>query len=236
MCIGMRNGSFSRYYNICSPIHFLNSLCKIIGFFVFLFMSIMCSSFSVLCSLLIILLFLIEISNVNFSKYFDILLRMKLFYFSIFVCCLFFFNFYDSIIIVSRLCLCILYLFVLLYTTTTNELISGLVLFLKPLSYIGVPIVKISIKVCLFLNFIPYFFIEYDRVSNLNGKKFLNLFEYVYVFNLVCNRLKRQYAVINYNYFFNSRVYDFRFHFSDFYIICCHIIILMFVLIKEVVL
>lgn len=250
MCIGMQNGSFSSYYNVSSPIHSLSPLCKILTLFVFAFMTIIGSKMCVMCSLFLILVFLIVISNVPYHKYFDILFCMRFLYLFIFIISLFFVDFYDSIIMISRVSLFVLYLAVLLYTTTINELSYGLSLLLRPLSFLGISIFKISLIISLALNFVPYLFIETDRIIKVQTSRgvncckcsFIDRFRFVVIpsFVLSFRRFIGICETFKFRTFNDSvvrgSIYDFRFNFYDIYMISCHILILTFVLIKEVVL
>ena len=71
----MRNGSFSRYYNVSSIIHSLNPLCKILALMLFIFMAIIASNIREMCCLFIILIFIIGFSNISIFCISKILLQ-----------------------------------------------------------------------------------------------------------------------------------------------------------------
>ena len=246
----MRNGNFSRYYDISSPIHLLNPLCKILLLFIFILMSILGSSIRVICSLFIVLVYIVIISNVPLRKYFDILFRLKFFLFFVFVINLFFNSFYGSIIIVSRICLIVIYYFVMLFTTTTNELIYGFSRFLSPLSFFGFCVFKFSTILAVGFNYIPCFFLVSNRLKKAKISRGSDYYNCSFFNKFICyfSNIKdclvlsfRDLCYIiskfkSFNYICDkSFIYDSKFCFSDVYMIMCHIMILVFVLIKEVI-
>ena len=240
----MRNGDFSRYYSVSSPIHFLNPLCKVLTLFIFVFMSFLCSSIRVVCSLFIILIYIMIVSNVPFKKYFDYLFGFRFLFIFIFIINLFFTGFYGSIIIVSRVCLIVLYYFVLIFTTTTNELAYGFSQLLKPLSVFSFSIFNFSMRLSLILNFIPCLFLKSNKVfksqvSRGYNNSFLHrLLGFKSSFILTFRNFRSLFNSLNVRDFdyYKSSVCDYRFRFLDVYMIFCHVMILVFVLIKEVVL
>lgn len=245
----MRNGSFSCYYNVSSPIHSLSPLCKLLALFVFVIMTFIGSNISVMCSLFLVLMFLIVISNVPFYKYLNVIFFLSIFCLFVFVLNLCFCGFYDSIIMISRICLVVLYLSILLYTTTINEISYGLSLLLKPLSYFKVPVFKISLYISLFLNFIPCLFSEAGHVIKSQKSRGFDYSDVSFIdkikgifpaFILSLRRTFKLFEVLKVrfsnDYFSRNSIYDFRFRLCDIYMISCHVIIFTFILIKEVVL
>ena len=252
MCIGMRSGRFSRYYNTSSLIHMLNPLCKILAMLVFLLMVFISSSLKVIIALFLILFFLMTISNVPFSKYFSSIYSMKvLLVFIIILNFLLKVSFYVSIVMVSKICLVVLYSSVLMFTTTTNELAYGISALLRPLEFFGINVTKIYMAIALSLNFIPSLFMSSNKIlksqmsrgfdynSNSFGKFLAIRTVFIPMFVSSIKRadsVSEAMEVKNFN-FENKRsnISDCRWHFCDFYMIVCHLIVLVMVLVKEVV-
>lgn len=160
---------------------------------------------------------------------------------------------YNSFIMASRVCLVVLYSSVLLYTTTTNELALGFSSFLRPLGIFGVPVSKISMAIALSLNFVPILFMESNKIiksqtsrgfNYRNGSfkdKIVGLKSIIIpMFVLSMKRADSISDAMDVKQFsFNSdrsNIKEIRWHVSDFYMIGCHLLVFVFVLIKEVVL
>lgn len=254
MCIDMRNGSFSRYYNTNSIVHMINPLCKILAMLIFVVMSMVGSCVRVMCGLSIILFFLMVLSLVPLKKYLSSVYSMKFLLLVIFfINILFGVSIYNSFIILCRVCLVLMYFSLLLYTTTTNELALGFSSLLRPLGIFGFPVSKVSMAIALSLNYIPILFMESGKIIksqtsrgfNYRDGSFkdrINGFTSVVIPMFVLS-MKRADSISDAmevkQFSFNSNrssIKGVRWHLSDFYMIGCHLLVLVFVLIKEVVL
>lgn len=249
MCIGMRNGSFSRYYNVSSIIHSLNPLCKILALMLFIFMAIMASNIREMCCLFIILIFIIGFSNVSIINYFKSIYSVRILLFFVFIISLLFSgSVYNSFIVCCRICLIILYFSVLLFTTTTNGIAYGFSSLFRPLGLFGFPVTRISIIIALGLNFFPSLFLESDRIGksqvsrgfNYNECSFFDRLKF-FISMFICSI--RRFNGVNdvmsvRNFGFNvdsSSISSFKWNVNDFYMIFGHMMVFVFVLIKEVV-
>lgn len=254
MCIDMRNGSFSRYYNTNSIIHMINPLCKILALFLFFIMTMFGSCIRVMCGLSIILLFIMVLSLIPLNKYLFSIYSMKILLLFIFIInILFGVSFYSSFVMVCRVCLLVLYSSVLLYTTTTNELALGFSSFLRPLGIFGFPVSKVSMAIALSLNFVPILFTESNKIirsqssrgfnykngsfkDKIVGLKSIVIPMFVLAFKRA-DSVSDAMEVKQFSFESNrSSVKGVRWHAGDFYMIGCHLLVLVFVLIKEVVL
>ena len=253
MCIGMRSGSFSRYYNVDSPIHKLNPLCKILTSIVFLVMVLISSRVKVIISLFLILSFIITISNVPFKYYLKPLFGMKVLFIFLFVINIIFgVSFYNSFVMICKIILVVMYSSVLLFTTTTNSLAYGFSSFLRPLSLLGLPVSKISMAIALSLNFIPTMFDSSNKIMKSQMSRGFNYKEGSFKDKIVgiksifipmfVSSIKRADAVSDAmevkNFSFDSDrsdIIDYRWRFNDFYMITSHLVLFILVLIKEVV-
>ena len=250
----MRNGSFSRYYNTNSIVHMINPLCKILAMLIFVVMSMVGSCVRVMCGLSIILFFLMVLSLVPLKKYLSSVYSMKFLLLVIFfINILFGVSIYNSFIMLCRVCLVLMYFSLLLYTTTTNELALGFSSLLRPLGIFGFPVSKVSMAIALSLNFIPILFMESGKIIksqtsrgfNYRDGSFkdrINGFKSVVIPMFVLS-MKRADSISDAmevkQFSFNSNrssIKGVRWHLSDFYMIGCHLLVLVFVLIKEVVL
>jgi len=160
---------------------------------------------------------------------------------------------YSSFIMVGRVCLVVMYSSVLLFTTTTNELAFGFSSLLRPLVIFGVPVYKISMAIALSINFVPSLFLESNKIiksqtsrgfdyrSGSFKDKVLGIRSVVIpMFVLAFKRADCVSDIMEVRQFsFNkdrSDLNGIRWHVGDIYMIACHLLVLVFVLIKEVVL
>ena len=249
----MRSGSFSRYYNIDSPIHKLNPLCKILASVVFLVMVLISSRIKVIISLFLILSFIVTISNVPFNYYLKPIFGMKILFIFLFIINIIFgVSFYNSFVMISKVILVVMYSSILLFTTTTNSLAYGISSFLRPLSLIGLPVTKISMAIALSLNFIPTMFDSSNKIMKSQMSRGFNYKEGSFKDRIIgiksifipmfISSIKRADVVSDAmevkNFSFDSDrsdIIDYRWRFNDFYMITSHLALFVLVLIKEVV-
>lgn len=250
----MLNGKFTRYYNTSSVFHHLNPLCKILITLIFTFMTIISSSFVVVFSLFCVTLFAINLTNIAINNYVKPLLGVKvLFIFIIIINLLFGYSFLYSLIMIIKVCLIVVFSNLLLFTTTTNDLTFGISLFLRPLSFIGLPVNKISVAIALSLNFIPSLFLQSNKIIksqrsrgfNYDGGDFkhrLMGFKSIFIPMFILSIKKADdisYSMDIRNFSFDcdrNSIRSFRWRFFDIYALVVYIILFTFVLVKEVVL
>lgn len=249
----MLNGDFSRYYNTYSIVHLLNPLCKILASLIYVLMVVMSSNMVVILALFLILLIVINISNVPIKFYFRPLLSMKvLFLFIIIINLIFGVSFYNSLIMIFKTCLIIIYSSLLLFTTTTNDLSLGIASLLRPLNVFSFPVSKISMAISLALNFIPILVLQSNKIIKsqtsrgfdyYNGnfkQKFLAIKSIIIpMFVLSMKRADEVANAMEIKQFdFNNKrssLRGFKWHFEDLYMLVSHLIIFVFVLVKEVI-
>lgn len=249
----MRSGNFSKYYDTYSIIHMLNPLCKILISLIFIFMVMLCSNFIVCFSLFLILLVLINISNIPFNYFFKPIFNMKLlFIFIIIIDLIFKISVFNSFISIFKISLIVIYTSLLIYTTTSNELTLGFSMLLSPLSIFNFPVLKISMTISLSLNFISCLFLQANKILksqtsrgfNYNTKSFKQKIigiKSIFI-PVVVSSMKRAEDIGNMievkNFDFNkerSSVKSLKWHYEDIYVLCFHLIIFVFVLVKEVI-
>lgn len=249
----MLNGNYSRYYNTYSVVHLLNPLCKLLASLIYILMVIMSSNMVVILALFLIMLFVINISNVPIKFYFKPLFGMKvLFLFIIIINLIFGVDFYNSLVMISKICLIVIYSSLLLFTTTTNDLALGISSLLRPLSIFNVSISKISMSIALSLNFIPILYLQSSKIikSQLSRgfdykkgnfkQKVLGIKSiFIPMFILAMKRADDIANAMEVKQFsFNdkrSNVRGFKWHFEDAYMLTVHLVVLVLVLVKEVV-
>ena len=233
MCIGMQSGDFSRYFDIDSPIHKLNPLCKIIAFVLFIVMVLLCSSIKAIISLFLILAFVITISNVPFNHYFSFIYSIRFLILFVFLITMFF-GFYFSFVFVSKIVLIVMYYCVLMFTTTTNGLVFGFSSFFRPV--FGVSAYRISMNIVLFLNFFPCFFDTSRIVKKSCISRGSDRCDFKLVFSSSIRRISNYRKVMDFrDYSGSGDICSYKWVFNDFYMISCHLILFVMILVKEVV-
>jgi energy-coupling factor transport system permease protein len=232
----------------------INPLCKVLALLVFILMVMIGSCFRVMFGLSIILLFIIVLSNVSLKKYFLSIYSMKFLLIFVFLINLLFgVSIYDSFIMILRICFVVLYSSVLLYTTTTNELALGFSSLFEPLGFFGFPVSKVSMAIALSLNFVPLLFIESSKIIRSQASRGFNYkngsikdkivgLKSVFIPMFVLS-IRRADCISDAmevkNFSFDCRRSNFKgIHWcmNDICMIACHLFVLIFVLIKEVVL
>lgn len=249
----MLNGNFSRYYNTYSMVHLLNPLCKILASLIYILMVIMSSNLVVILALFLIMMFVINISNVPLMFYFKPLFSMKiLFLFIIIINLLFGVSFYNSLVMISKICLIIIYSSLLIFTTTTNNLALGISSLLRPLGFFNVPVSKISMAIALSLNFIPILIQQSSKIIKSQTsrgfdykrgsfkQKILGIKSiFIPMFVLAMKRADDVSNAMEVKQFsFNdkrSNIRGLKWHFEDAYMLTVHLVVLVLVLVKEVV-
>ena len=196
----------------------------------------------------------VNLSQIPLKKYLLSIYGMKFLFLVIFVINLLFgVSVYNSLIMVCRICLVVMYSSLLLYTTTTNELALGFSSLLRPLGFLGFPVSKVSMAIALSLNFVPVLFMESGKIIKSQASRGFNFKSGSFkdrivglksvVIPMFVLSMKRADSVSDAmevkQFCFNSNrssIKGVRWHISDFYMIGCHLLVLVFVLIKEVVL
>lgn len=253
MCIGMLNGNFSRYYNTSSVFHLLNPLCKILITLIYIIMVIMSTNYIVIMSLFIVILFVMNLSNIPLVNYVKPLLGMRvLFIFIIIINLIFGYSFLYSLMMIFKICLIVIVSSLLLFTTTTNDLSLGISYFLRPFSVFGFPVNKISMAIALSLNFIPNLFIQANKIIKSQRSRGFNYDSgdfkhrllglksvFIPMFILSINKADSiSYSLDSKNYSFDTKrnsIRGLRWYFNDVYALVVYMVLFVFVLVKEVV-
>lgn len=228
-----------KYYKTESCIHKLNPLCKILISIIFIVMVLLTFSIKSVLALFLVLSFIIGLSNIPYKKIFNPIWSIKYIILIIFLVSLPF-GINNSIILILKICLITIYYSILIMSTKVNELIKGFYSLYKPLKIFGIEIDRLSIDSALFLNFIPFYIREYKTTKiKLLSRGFENSFKNAIYknINLISitykNILKKRDIMLIRGITFDKN--NFVWHLSDVYIVMCHIVVLVLVLVKEVV-
>lgn len=164
-----------------SFLHKLNPTAKIIGLLLFSLLLLLTKGISCLCIFIILTIFLMKISNLDFKTVFSPLKRIIWFLISIFFVnfmfynngtCLFQFGFIciskegaiqGFNIVIHTLSITVLSS-IFIRTTTSIEIMKAMQQLMHPLEYLGIPTRDIALIMSISLQFIPVFFSDLDRI------------------------------------------------------------------------
>lgn len=152
----LNNISISRYVATPSLIHKMNSLVKIICTIIFVILTFLANEWIFFGILTILLLISLISSQITVLEIIKIVLSIKWLLLILII-----FNIIlgidstSTVMMSLRLIFIVLSSSVLIITTRTKDLTSGLEKLLYPLKYVGLPVSKMAFSISLALNFIP---------------------------------------------------------------------------------
>lgn len=162
----------SRYYNISSKIHNMNSLAKIICVLLFAIMLFLSFDIKYNVVLTILLILMLLNTKVPIKMYLKTVFSIKYLLMFIFIINLILKNdIYETIIIALRLIYIVLYTSILTFTTSPSEITYGLEQFLSPLKLFKLPISKMALSIALALRFIPNIIEQGNRILKAQASR-----------------------------------------------------------------
>jgi len=172
------------YQSVESDIHNLNPVYKVISLFVVIISIFMISSLHDFMFCFLILLFILNLSNIPYKIYLKNVWNLRvLIIFIILINLIFRVSFYTTFITVFQIIMVVSYTTMITYTTAPMEIAYGLEKSLSFLNVLHIPVNKLSLSLTLVLRFIPNIYEEAGRIlksqstrgidyynSNLKGK------------------------------------------------------------------
>lgn len=196
--------SFGNFYPIDSSLHKLNPIIKILNFIIAVIVLIMSKSIEINIFLLTLVIILALLSFVPFRFYFKSIYSLRYIYIIVvFLCLLFGFNFEIAIVYLMKIISVVLYLFVLIYTTSPSELNYGIEKILNFFNVLGLNMARVAIKITNIIRFIPLLIttehkilksqssrgIDYNH-SDILGRFYAIIKAYINVFRLTFKKSK----------------------------------------------
>lgn len=243
-----------KYYPISSKIHHLNPLSKILCSFIFFLLILINNSLSFAFLITCFVLLIMIMTKIPFKIYFKAIKSIWiLVFFLIIINLIFFISWSNTVLIILRLILIVLYTSILTLTTPPTELTYGLECFLSPLRIFKLPVSKIALSLSLGLRFIPIVIDQANKIikaqtcrgidytnskisDKIIGVRSLILPMIIYSFKKSDElALSMELRLFN----LESRRKNFRMNkwkFFDTYMVCVHLTILILLIIKEVLL
>lgn len=150
--------SFGNYYPIDSAIHRMNPLVKILNFILIVVITIISKNLYTHVFTLGLIIILMLLSFVPFIFYFNGFYKFRYIYIIMVITCfLSGISLENTLMYIIKIIVIIEYLFILVYTTTTNELVVGIRKLLFPLRLVFVNTQLLAIFITNIIKFIPMF-------------------------------------------------------------------------------
>ena len=152
------NISFGNYYPNDSALHRMNPVIKLLNFIITIVLLILSMNLYTNIFLLTLVVILMLLSFIPFVFYFNAFYTFRYLYILIFVICILLgLSLQNSLIYVTKAFIIIEYLFVLVYTTTENELNSAIRILLFPLRILFINTRALSIIITNIIKFFPMY-------------------------------------------------------------------------------
>lgn len=153
------------YYAVDSKIHKCHPLTKIICCLLFIVSIVLFDSFFSILFSIIIVIVLVFLSKIPINLFVKSFLKSKYFLLGILIINIIFSSsFITGLFVVIKMLLIITISEVLLFTTSTNDMIEGLEMFLLPLKYVNISPTKIALSLVFSLHFIPILLSQTEKI------------------------------------------------------------------------
>ena len=157
-CIG-------KYYPINSIVHRLNSTCKIIMTLMMIILIFVSQNLIYQFSLLVLTIIMLLLSNIPIRMYLKEIWSLRIIVlFLVIIDLIFRVPLSETIVIINRLLVMVLYTTVLTLSTPPTEISYGLEVLLKPFNKIGLNVNNLALSLTLSLRFIPTILAQADKI------------------------------------------------------------------------
>ena len=148
--------TIGKYYYGTSLLHQWNPISKLICSLCFIICTFLIEQISVMIVFTTVLILLLFLSEISFGYYTKVVWSTRYFLFFLFLFnCLFQMPITQNVLLLLKLILVILYSTIVLYTTSIRELSDVISVLLHPLSWIRIPVMMISRMIGLSISFLP---------------------------------------------------------------------------------
>jgi len=168
----MFNNFNGRYYPVSSEIHLMNPLNKLLSTFLFLITIFFINNYLQIFILIFLLTLVILLTNVPLRNYLKVLNNIKiLLVFIVIINFIVGITFLDTLMIILKIIMGVLYSLVFLLTTRFSEINYALENFFYPLKVLGISTKKMIFTLSLSLNFIPLVFKQAEKISKSQASR-----------------------------------------------------------------
>lgn len=149
---------YGSFYPVSSTIHKLNPIVKLINFIIMLLLMILSDSREIHLFMFIYVVVIILLSYVPLKYYFNTFYSLRYIYLIIaFICAFMGLSFMGYLIYVSKLIIFVLYLNVIVFTTSPSETIYSIEKFLSLFNIFNLKVVKLATKINNILRYYPLY-------------------------------------------------------------------------------
>lgn len=168
--------TIGKYYATKSLIHNMHPLAKLICVLLFVITTFIINDMMIFIILIGITLALITLSNVPLNYYLKQIWSIKiLIIFIIIINLILNVSYVNSLFLIIRLILIVVYAALFMFTTTTKEVTYALGLFCYPLSFVGINSKKIAFTISLALRFIPTIMESSQKILKAQASRGIDL-------------------------------------------------------------
>ena len=159
--------SFGSYYPVTSLVHSLNPIIKLINFIIMILLLLLTNSKEIHSFLFIFVLVMILLSYVPIKYYFDTFYSLRYIYLIIaFICAYLGLEFTSYLVYTSKLVIFVLYLNIIVFTTSPSETIYSIEKFLSMFNFLNLKVVKAANKINSILRYYPlYINVKYKTLK-----------------------------------------------------------------------
>ncbi len=149
---------YGSFYPITSKIHKLNPIVKLINFIIMILLIILTNDKEIHLYLSMFVMIMILLSYVPIKYYFNTFYSLRYIYLLLaFICAYFGLGFSDYLVYVSKIIVFILYLNVIVFTTSPSETIYSIEKFLNLFNFLNLKAVKIASSINGLLRYHPLY-------------------------------------------------------------------------------
>ena len=183
--------SFGSYYPVTSLVHKLNPIIKLVNFIIMILLLLLTNSKEIHSFIFIFVLVMVLLSYVPIKYYFNTFYSLRYIYLIIaFICAYLGVDFSTYLVYVSKIVIFVLYLNIIVFTTSPSEMIYSIEKFLDTFNFMNLKVVKAATKINSMLRYYPlYISVKYKtiRAASIRGIQigFFNIKEKIRLFKRV---------------------------------------------------
>lgn len=159
--------SFGSYYPVTSLIHKLNPIIKLINFIIMILLMLLTSSKEIHAFMFVFVLIMVLLSYVPIKYYFNTFYSLRYIYLIMaFICAYMGLDFTTYLVYVSKIVIFVLYLNIVVFTTSPSETIYSIEKFLQTFNFLNLKVVKAATKINSIIRYYPlYISVKYKTIK-----------------------------------------------------------------------
>ena len=170
------NTSFGSFYPVNSKIHRLNPIVKLLNFILMILILLLTNNQQIHIFLLIFVFVMILLSYVPIKYYFNTFYSLRYIYiFIAFICYFMGLDLNSYLIYTSKLVIFVLYLNVIVFTTSVSETIYSIEKFLNLFNFLNLKVVKLAVKINNLLRYYPLYLETKNKILLSSSMRGVNI-------------------------------------------------------------